>query len=673
MSQQATPGSHGSADSRLLSNESYSAVSAIVDSVECRKALLELSSALDLENNNKLQKALQADEEHLISLLVSVFNSKSAEREVLGLQGHSAQCFLDVVQDALDYGSLSTPDAIKKARRIIHKLSAACGLLPTTLYITGVTEREAHPTFGGGYGDIYRASYENKPVALKYMRHFLRGSSAHRHQLRFLREALVWRDLRHPFILPFLGIDNETFPLSICIVSPWMEHGTVIRYLKGRGRDHDTVNRLLHEIAQGLEYLHRSNIVHGDLRGANILIGPDHGARLADFGLSVFTNVSSSMRTSNRGGCVYWMAPELIDPDRFGLSGKFVRTTASDVYAFGCVCFELYTGRAPFADLPEPTALLKILEGKRAKRPRRSNDSGILFSDDLWEFVMSYWEEKAALRPTIQDVVQDMVWPTADHLHAGVPEQPLYNATSSTSALHGGTPSPSATDSDAQSFFAFPPNDPELELNADVLRALQDCRAGLSNAARLTKALQLESQHVPRALNALRDKCISWQERISMQIPWAANLARQSMRGITQGLHLHLVATNDRLLAALRLFDEVGPTDWQPGRYSTEGADSTSILTLVEPQYPAATTLTSSKAKPLFGNFSASLSLSSLLPKKRRRGQSTTSTASEQSTSSPTQFEPDQPSTFSVKQKKSQSSLRSKKFDPTASFLTLNY
>ncbi|KAJ7061023.1 kinase-like domain-containing protein, partial [Mycena amicta] len=252
-----------------------------------------LSSELGLESNDKLRKALKADEEHLISLLVSIFDSRSAEKEVLCLQGNSAQSFLDVVQDALDHGSLSTVDDVRKARRIIHKLSEACGLLPTALYITGVTEREAHPSFGGGYGDIYRASYANKPVALKYMRHFLRGSGAHRHRLvclRFLREALVWRDLRNPFILPFLGIDNESFPLSLCMVSPWMENGTVVRYLKDHGRQ--DVDRFLYEIAQGLEYLHSRNIVHGDLRGVNILVGPDHRACLADFGLSVFSNAS---------------------------------------------------------------------------------------------------------------------------------------------------------------------------------------------------------------------------------------------------------------------------------------------------------------------------------------------------------------------------------------------
>ncbi|KAF7325990.1 Kinase-like protein [Mycena kentingensis (nom. inval.)] len=642
-------------ESRLLATDTYSAVSAIVDSVQCRKALLELSLELGTESNGKLRRALEADEKHIISLLVSIFNSRRAEAEVLSLQANSAQTFMDVVQDALDHGSLSMPDDARKARRIIHKLSEICGLLPTALYIYGVRDREAWPSFGGGYGDIYRATYDGKPVALKYMRHFnLRGSGAHRQRLRFLREALVWRELQHPHILPLLGIDDKSFPLSLCMVSPWMENSTVVQYLKDRGRDGEVVNRLLFEIAQGLAYLHSRNIVHGDLRGANILIGPGpmHQACLADFGLSVFSHESSSMRTSTRAGCVYWMAPELIDPERFGITGKFVRTTASDVYAFGCVCFELYTGRPPFARFPEPTALLKVVSGKRAHRPR-SIDAEPEISDSLWDRIVTYWAEDPSARPTLPTVVKDMVWPpdiSQDQIHLPIP-LPL-------------PPGPSSPESDASSIFSFlvTDRDPELELNADVLRALQDCQAALSNTKRLTKALQMTtgSSSLPRALHALRDKCIAWQERIAMQVPWAANLAL-AQRGIAQGLHLHLVATNDRLMAALRLFDEIGPTDWNP-RMDAAAVSQASLLFVdgVVSQTPDG----QERRKPIFGigrlpSFS-SLRNVTLLPKKRRRNTS----ASEQSASTLVE---DPKST-----NKSHNRSRAKTFDPTSSFLQLN-
>lgn len=76
------------------------------------------------------------------------------------------------------------------------------------------------------------------------------------------REVLVWKQLRHPFILPFLGVDSETFQPKgkgfarmswalcktqrhMCLVSPWMEHGTVLDYMKSLNGQDLTADRLV--------------------------------------------------------------------------------------------------------------------------------------------------------------------------------------------------------------------------------------------------------------------------------------------------------------------------------------------------------------------------------------------------------------------------------------------
>ncbi|KAJ6542619.1 kinase-like domain-containing protein [Mycena capillaripes] len=391
-------------DGYLLSMASDSVVSGIVASVENRKILLELCSKLGLDDDPRLRAALRADEEQIAAFIASILESKSTQEFVLNLEGNSAQCLLDVIQDALNRGFLMAPEHSRQARRIIRKLSESCDGLPSSLFITGVTGREEHPTFAGGFGDIYRATYGNKTVAVKHMRHFIQSSEIRDIRLKLCREALVWKDLRHPHILTFIGIDRESFPSSLCMISPWMEHGTVLNYLKDHGRAN--VDKLLYEIAQGLQYLHSHNIVHGDLRGANILINEDWSACLADFGLSVFANATTTMHTSTRAGSIHWMAPELIDPERFGC--KFARTPASDVYAFGCVCFELYTGRPPFSELSQPAALLRVVNGERPRRPPCSPP----MSDALWHHVKGYWAEDPATRPLTDVVVKQMVWPS---------------------------------------------------------------------------------------------------------------------------------------------------------------------------------------------------------------------------------------------------------------------
>ncbi|KAJ7646809.1 kinase-like domain-containing protein [Roridomyces roridus] len=377
-----------------------SSVDAIVTSSGCRKLLLQLASELNLYDDAGFKNRLRTDEQRVATLLGSIFDSKANEGMILRLQGDSAQVFLDVVQDAIDQGFLIGTEHSMRARRIIRKLSESCDKLPSSLFITGVTDRDAHPTFGGGFADVYRASYGKKTVALKHMRYFLRGAELRRVNLKFCREALVWKDLHHPNILPFLGIDRDTFPSSLCMVSPWMEHGTILNHLEKHS--HTNVDKLLCHIALGIHYLHSRNIVHGDLRGANILINEHWSACLSDFGLSSFNTATTSKRTSTRSGSIYWMAPELISPERFGL--QFSRTPASDVYAFACVCVEVYTGRPPFSKLTEAAALFAIINGERPERP-----SGVpAMSDALWQFVSVYWSQNPDTRPISAIVAQNL-------------------------------------------------------------------------------------------------------------------------------------------------------------------------------------------------------------------------------------------------------------------------
>ncbi|KAJ6588772.1 kinase-like domain-containing protein, partial [Mycena capillaripes] len=299
----------------------------------------------------------------------------------------------DVCEQTINRGFLLEQKQNSKARRLILKLSEACDGLPSSLYITGISGRSNHAIFGGGFGDTYQASYAGKTVALKHLRTFNRDTEQRRTRLQFCREALVWQHLQHPFILPFIGMDPETFPSgSLCMVSPWMENGTVLKYLSDHGRA--SVDKLLSEIAQGLQYLHSQNIVHGDLRGANILITSEWSACLADFGLTSLSDATTATHTSHRAGSIRWMAPELIDPGHFGQ--KFLRTPATDVYAFGCVCLELYTGRPPFASLSEPACMLRVLNGDRPERP---SDKPVM-SDVLWEHVNQFWAQNPAMRPT---------------------------------------------------------------------------------------------------------------------------------------------------------------------------------------------------------------------------------------------------------------------------------
>ncbi|KAF9267842.1 kinase-like protein [Marasmius fiardii PR-910] len=244
--------------------------------------------------------------------------------------------------------------------------------------------------------------YSGKCVALKRMRIFQRDPGIRSTRRRVCKEALIWQQLKSPFVVPFLGIDAETFPSFFCMVSPWMRHGTVLKHLADHGRN--GVDKRLHEIAQGLAYLHSQKVVHGDLRGSNVLINDEWQACLTDFGLTVFDDATAAVTaaSSRRGGSVRWMAPELHIPQSFGLD-RFQLTPETDIYAFGCVCLEVYTGRPPFSDtLHDPTVILKVIQGGRPCRPM--GEGGM--SDQLWKMVEMCWSHHFADRLKTEEVVE---------------------------------------------------------------------------------------------------------------------------------------------------------------------------------------------------------------------------------------------------------------------------
>ncbi|KAK7438607.1 hypothetical protein VKT23_017941 [Stygiomarasmius scandens] len=377
-------------------------VSSLVHCNEYRVKLLKAASELNISEDPMIRKALQEDENEIAEILHLVSLSEVSRRAVLALEGDDAQKFLDVVQDVLDKGHLLNPEEGLRARHLLVRLSERCYKLPSSLFIKGVVrpDKEEHAVYGGGYGDVFRALLDGQVVALKRMRIFQRDSGTPRTRRRFCREALVWRQLNNTFIVPFLGIDAETFPSYLCMVSPWMRHGTILKHIGEHGRAH--VDNRLHEIAQGLAYLHSRNIIHGDLRGANILINDNWQACLTDFGLTVFDDITPVSFTSRREGSARWMAPELFVPESFGLD-RFRLTTKTDVYAFGCVCFELYTGRSPFSEFAHDTAvMLKVVKGERPKRPTGENE----MEDELWDVVDRCWKQEHQERQTAAELVE---------------------------------------------------------------------------------------------------------------------------------------------------------------------------------------------------------------------------------------------------------------------------
>ncbi|KAK7000664.1 kinase-like domain-containing protein, partial [Favolaschia claudopus] len=365
-------------------------------------ALWEDRQSLILQNGPSQQGSRHQEfGAQMASSLENILDSRETRHAALRLDGENVQVFLDAIQHVLQCGSLPTATYANTARKLMQRIAEAHDQLPTSLFITGVQDPDKHPTFSGGFGDVHCAFYDGKRVALKRIRMFT-SELTNPKRLKFCREALVWQGLRHPFILPFLGIDRTSFAPSFCMVSPWMKHGTILNFLADRGRT--DIHRLTLEIAQGLHYLHSMNIVHGDLKGVNILVTDDAHACLSDFGLATTIQDGDPQITStamvsgsNHAGSLRWTAPELLVPEQFGCE-KYVKSRASDVYAFAFVCIELETGKVPFADVTEIQAMFNTIRGIRPGQPET-------MAETMYELVTEAWAQDFCDRPDMGRII----------------------------------------------------------------------------------------------------------------------------------------------------------------------------------------------------------------------------------------------------------------------------
>lgn len=118
---------------------------------------------------------------------------------------------------------------------------------------------------------------------------------------------------------------------------------------------------------------------------------------------------------------IRWLAPELLDPDKFGVGFKC--TTASDIFAFACLCVEVcltaafarpsltfvrvYTGEPPFPELQDGIKVIRqVLAGMRPPRP--DSTSRLAMSAEIWDVVQDCWKENYLERPTCHWVVQSL-------------------------------------------------------------------------------------------------------------------------------------------------------------------------------------------------------------------------------------------------------------------------
>ncbi|KAL0923486.1 hypothetical protein M5K25_007545 [Dendrobium thyrsiflorum] len=241
----------------------------------------------------------------------------------------------------------------------------------------------------GSFGDLYRGTYCSQDVAIKVFKSEHVSVDMPRD---FAQEVHIMRKVRHKNVVQFIGACTK--PPRLFIVTEFMPGGSVYDYLhkqKGVFR-FSSLLRVAIDVSNGMNYLHQNNIIHRDLKTANLLMDENEVVKVADFGVARFKTQSGNMTAET--GTYRWMAPEVIEHRPYDHK--------ADVYSFGIMMWELLTGKLPYELLSPLQAAVGVLRaGLRPIIPKNTNP-------ELAALLEKCWQKDPALRPDFSEILDTL-------------------------------------------------------------------------------------------------------------------------------------------------------------------------------------------------------------------------------------------------------------------------
>lgn len=260
--------------------------------------------------------------------------------------------------------------------------------------------KKLHELGRGQFATVWLCQWRHVNVAMKEWHGFSNDESL----INAVKEAETLAALRHPCVLSFYGMVTDC--PSPAHIMECMVHGSLkaqLVHMRKEGFDSPGLKAAIAlQAARGMDYLHSRDIIHFDLKSANLLCDLRHldspVVKIGDVGLS--KEKLQSFVSGNMRGTLPWMAPELF-PTPGNIGGSVLDSVDEmvDVYSFGVVLWEIWTlGMDPFPDM-DTTELLFGIMGNTLKLEIP------LDCDNDWAGLIEHCMEKEAhLRPQFEHI-----------------------------------------------------------------------------------------------------------------------------------------------------------------------------------------------------------------------------------------------------------------------------
>ncbi|MGB9976994.1 Stk1 family PASTA domain-containing Ser/Thr kinase [Thermovenabulum sp.] len=207
---------------------------------------------------------------------------------------------------------------------------------------------------GGGMAIVYKArcTLLNRLVAVKVLRP--EYSNDDDFVIRFRREAQAAASLSHPNIVSIYDVGKEDG--IHYIVMEYVEGKTLKQIIKEEGPlPAPLVLEIARQICDAIECAHKNKIIHRDIKPHNVIITPEGRVKVTDFGIARAINCSTITNSGGIVGSVHYFSPEQAKGD--------YTDERSDIYSFGVLLYEAFTGKLPFTgDSPVSVALKHLQE-----------------------------------------------------------------------------------------------------------------------------------------------------------------------------------------------------------------------------------------------------------------------------------------------------------------------